>query len=517
MSSLVFTAARDPVPTYIQLVLVGVATILSFLSTILDAFTPSPNRLITHGGETTPSPSDPSSGHYRRLCWSVFFRLILALSIAASLAPALYLAFSYFTSPSLSSLTDPPTAKWLHSLMRLSVRQYVENTGRSELRDVSVGVGKQILTPGDSLVRQKIAWACFMVAILVFICIGLFLSIGAHVVPARNIIAAAIFVQAAVWLLGSLGAAFIHPTRLPLDSSPLQAKWLDREYAISLNNINEDRFLSNWFIDYSNKSGNDVTPVADLPGFSSAFCLQFKRQVPLVTDDSPQTPPSVGSDAPTAAPTSPPPSPAPSTQSPPSTATESEPEPEPEPESESELPTVANPPLDPDDPENDRPSVRIPTLLNGHPQTRQTATSWSKERGGEVLIVYTVGKPIGTDHFRAVAYLALGAMVGGPVAAAHMFHSYFLYPFLAVWIALIFLFMLLATPSVLRSIRAPVEGNDIITFCNQDFIIDVVDNVTRRIAKLDVIIFVLIFVTAVLQGYRWLRIAERSKIVADAK
>lgn len=132
-----------------------------------------------------------------------------------------------------------------------------------------------------------------------------------------------------------------------------------------------------------------------------------------------------------------------------------------------------------------------------------------------MFLTYVIGNSVGTDHFRAIAYMGLAALVGAPIVLAHMFRTYILYPFAAIWVGVLGVLSVLATPSVLRIITAPKRDAQIITFCQLKYRVLVVDEITSAIARLDFVIFGLTALVVLLQALRWLRDAdERKEILA---
>lgn len=521
-----------------------------------------------------------SIGRRRRLICISIVRIILAAAIIAAAIPGIELTIRYFSAGALVSLASDDTNEWMQAVMRRSVLHYAAGgLERIFLIDKStdIGVSKDVLNPSDNSGRNKITWGTLVLVTFVVSVIGTLLAVFGRFVPGKRIISYIIFIQGFFWLLASLAAAYIRPTVLPLDASPLERKWLDYVYADRPQELNESRLLANWYIsvdgkvsfnnDKTSRAPEDPFSVLQLPGFRDSFCNQFNSLLPksaaVVSNDPDKS--SNSSQQPSLLD----PTPAPAVEQPaqqeenvpeeeedeeppesddteeikderPSQNDDDDDDDEDEDDSDSEPVSISEPiEEEPDTPpskgnldEDDRPSTAARFVKKRMNQVEKNDTSevpnipppnsikvkkLSRSLVSEVIIVYLVGKPIGVDQYRAMAYMALPAIVGAPVAIAHMFSSYVLYPFVAVWFGILLIFCLIATPSVLRPLTAPRTLNQVINICDVRYRILVNDPRTRLIAGLDAAIFAIIVFITVIQGYRWLRIAETSIEKAEEK
>lgn len=195
-------------------------------------------------------------------------------------------------------------------------------------------------------------------------------------------------------------------------------------------------------------------------------------------------------------------------------ATPAAPAPTPAAPPKSNRPPVADPDRKPDPPPSPTPEVMWGDGQEG-PFGNVTLEGLDRALRSEVLVAYVIGKPIGADHFRALAYLAMGMLVAAPVAMAQLCKSRMHFPFLILWFFPIALLAVLATPATLRAIAAPQAKSERITFCGETFTVLVMDPVTRRIAILDVVIVAVIVATILVRGYAWLSVGERVEEVAE--
>lgn len=521
-------AHLDPLPTYILLATVAAALLASLLSALVDAAahprasrtvrdgeaSSSPTTVLSSSPKSVVAPADAPPRSKRALVCVTVVRVALAAAVLASMVPPLMIALEYLREGPLSSLAARDTNVWMNAVVRRSLLQYAIGNDDSLLSvRANVGVGDAVLNPASNGV-SRLGWGTVIFVVLIVSLIGALMSIAYEVVPNKKFVAAFIYLQAVVWMFGSLTAAFIRPTRLPLDASPLENKWLDYVYSENPDFINETRLLQNWYVQFDPQISDVPVRLDRISGLQSAFCTQFNSLIPATEAEQPDT-------QPPPAPQPTPPSPPPVAPAPPPPPAVPAPAPSPPAEPPAPTPPVATPILQPGVDPNDRPTqpgrmavIRQNTLL---PPESIPVANLSRQLVSEIFMVYVVGKPIGTDHYRAIAYMALGAIVSAPVAVAQTASSYVLFPFLALWIFILFLFMLIATPTLLRVIRAPVESNQVIVFCQRRYRILVMDRTTRVIRLLDVIIFGLILLVAVIRGYKWLRAAEKSAREANDK
>ena len=316
----------------------------------------------------------------------------------------------------------------------------------------------------------------------------------AHVRRRASLIA---FGMSTAYVLGTLLAAF-QPGKLDRDSSILSESWLDDRFK-EIDEVNETRFLSNVWLGTRGIGDMDevarrrnATNALDVEGFHDAFCETFNElpiQAGLVVDvvDSNGIPV-------TAAPLTV----AASTTTATTTTTTSV---------ATTTITVTGEEGE-DSEEDDRPQAR-----QAIPPTRQSSDELLITRNllSQLLIVYTIGKPLFTTYGKSISLLSLPFLTLSPVLIAHATRSSVLYPFVAAWVCLLLLLIVYATPETLRWVGVGFESSDLMTFCGRRYQVFVTDDVSYRIGVFDVVSFGLIVVTGVLQGFRWMRVREQQK------
>lgn len=307
---------------------------------------------------------------------------------------------------------------------------------------------------------------------------------------------------------------------------------MDRVYERVPEYVNETRFLENWFValpDHAQPGKETVVPLVDYPGFAGAFCTQFAELLPRTGSEVVEDVGGTAAPATTTAlttTTTPGQTEAVATTATTTTVTTAAPTTtEGPPPEEEEPPSTNPPPTGGGDRPTLPPSARLAVLRQEGEESAPEIPSpdtiavdpLPPELAGEVFLVYLVGKPIGLDQYRILSYMALGAIVGAPVAVAQMCRTWILYPFVGLWAAVWVLFFMLATPSVLRVLTVPVEKAQIFEVCGVNYRVLVADGTTMLIARLDVAFFGVVLLIALVQGYRWLRLAERTSDEEDEK
>ncbi|CAN8073042.1 unnamed protein product [Agarophyton chilense] len=443
-STIPLTAEPDYMPSLILLWLTVATAAFTTVFCAIDAVAKPRARLLLHG-DVADNPV-PRRTSRRTIFWTFISRIILCALLAASLFPALSIAIRFYSDPSLSQLAPVTSNIWINRLVRRTLFDYAAtDPSRATFTTARFGISSRLTTPTTS--DPNHVWTfCFVLAVLCLVSIiGILLRLVPHYLPTRKFIPLVILIQPLVWLLISVPAAYIRPNSLPLDSSPLRHKWLDFEYAERPTRIDENRFLYNWFVQ-SNPRVSSPEPLSSLPNISLSFCTQFKSLLPS-TQRFFQNPPPFSLQR----------------------------------RQFQSIRQSSNP-------------------ISLSPLTPQLAA--------DVLLVYTVGKPSGPDHYRAIAYTCLAVAVAAPILVAQALRSYILYPLFAFWVFMFVLFALLATPSVIRPIAAPFKPAQDILFCGTKFNILVVDPSTKFIVRADIAIFVLTILAAMLQGYRWVKLVE---------
>ena len=109
------------------------------------------------------------------------------------------------------------------------------------------------------------------------------------------------------------------------------------------------------------------------------------------------------------------------------------------------------------------------------------------------------------DALRAIAYLALPALVAAPVGVSQLGRSWMLYAPAATWSVVKGVLLLLVTLSTPHAISVPRDTGDVLFVCGRRYAVQVVDGSTRAAARLHAVFFVVTSVVGVLNGQRWLR------------
>lgn len=393
--------------------------------------------------------------------------------------------------------------------------KYATDTPDAEIyadSSVSIGVSERLLTP-EKEGGVRVLYVILLVVIPLISVIGLLLAVLPEKLSVQRAVAAIFFAQAVVWLVGSLIATLVWPTKLPYDATPIVNHWMDRVYVDDTDWINETRIVGNWFIKVDQK----IQPVTALEGFESSFCTVFTQLIPETGAEVVQEPPPIA----------------------PVTLAES---------AVSALHGTTNGTDLLDDLEDIRdrlmstttkttattekistddetftPNIKINdagamTTLSSttavaemaKQSTESTPTgSLSKENAEQFLMAYLIGRPSGiNDAFRVLSYVALGAMAGAPAVVGQLCKLWILTPLVLIWAALWLSFMLLGTPSVLRALAMPIEGVQEFIICDIKYRVLVVDRMTRMVAGLDAAFFSIVLLVGLVNGFRWLRFAE---------
>lgn len=538
---LFFSAARDPIPTYILLAITGTALLLSILASIVDiAVGRESQRVLTEGVATnTYTRSDPSltskktndhknhtndttvydlrkknrsaaakpeptttsfaippeeheehaekkkperddmpvsleagrvpmkkrrTRSRRAIVCTMLARLLFSATVLGSAALGVYLLMDTFRKGALSTIASEKTNEWTHALMRKSVSEYAREVNRKDLlsEDLRLGVGRYAFTPGKVAEGDIWRWIIVILVLLVYSLLGGLLGLVKDFLPPTKLVAIIMIAQVIIWICISLVVTFTYPTKLPYDGTPLPNHWLDRSYMAMTAAGYEDRLIGNFYIKFPSSGDDDDNTInlVDLPGFSESFCKQFSDVVPNYAANADSSK-----------------------------------------ENQTSIMSTSNAATKTNRMEGEREAGT----------SRITVPRLPLKLYNEVFLVYVIGKPIGTDHFRAIAYMGLAALTGAPIVLAHMFRTYILYPFAAIWVGIVGVLSILATPSVLRIISAPKRDAQIITFCQMKYRLLVVDETTSTIARLDFVIFGVTALVVLLQALRWLRDADGRK------
>eukprot|EP00178_Gracilaria_changii_P005774 TRINITY_DN19691_c0_g1_i1.p1 TRINITY_DN19691_c0_g1~~TRINITY_DN19691_c0_g1_i1.p1 ORF type:complete len:520 (+),score=64.32 TRINITY_DN19691_c0_g1_i1:119-1561(+) len=442
------TAEPDYLPSLLLLWLTVGAAALTTLFCAIDAVAKPRVRLLLHG--------DVSDNHMprrttrRTLFWTFLSRLILCALLAASLFPPLSVAIRFYTDPPLSQLAPDASNVWINRLVRRTLVEYARtHPASAALARAPFGLSARLVTPTKPDPNHVWTWRFVLAILSIVSLIGIVLRLVPSYLPTRKLIPPIILLQPLVWLLISVPAAFVRPSSLPLDSSPLIRKWLDFEYSERPTRIDENRFLDNWFVQMQ-PHNSPPQPVSQLPNISLTFCTQFNSLLPTTT-------------------------------------------------------TTQRALVDP----------RPRQLQSIHQSSNPISLSrLTPQLAADIFVVYTVGKPSGPDHYRAIAYTCLAVSVAAPILIAQTLRSYILYPLFAFWVFMFILFSLLATPSILRPVAAPFRPAQDILFCGSSYKVLVVDPSTKLIIRADIAIFALTILAAMLQGYRWVKLVEDNAVVS---
>lgn len=480
----------------------------------------APSSRTVMGAAVPNPPSAPSvipsrpRGRRRLLLCTVLSRLLFVAVVLSALALSLMLLVRYFRDGHLSSVAHRETNYFVHDVVRAALARYAADATRPELipSDTNFGVGQHLVTPGEIRPTVMWRWVAVITSLVVFCLGGAFLSVAKPLVSSPRTVAVVMMAQAIVVLLVGMIAGFTFPTALPLDGSPIENKWLDRFYADSdlVKTIDENRLLSNFYIAAQNAtSGNShhLTQLHTLPRMSYYFCAQFNAENPMQDPgaDSPLVPSSAPSPSPVAsmspaAAAAPTPAAAPTSTGASTVPTPTAAEPAPDDNEGSDGTSGGGAPAD----EDDRPTQAPVRSKRAVRQNGPSITVYE-----EMFLGYVIGKPGGTDHLRALGFAALPALAIAPVAAGWMLRTYILYPIFGAWVATVGVIMVIAVPTMVRVAAAPVRPKKLFTFCNKRYRLLIADAPTMRMARMEVAIFVLAVLVGILQGFRWLREAER--------
>lgn len=519
------TSPPPTLPSILHLSLAFVAFIVSLLLILLESrLNPRPPRLVLSGDATISAPSPPTTSTTRtkppkraRACIALL-RLLLSVSLAASLALSTLSLIFFITKPHLNTLSSPAANSFAHSLFQSALRKYlIDNPSVRIPPSATVGLSDALISP-SSTPANHILYAILLAAIIIISAVGLILAVLPEKLRAHRAVAAIIFVQAVAWLVASLVTTLVTPSKLPVDLAPLQRHWMDRLYADNPLWVNETRMIANWYF----QNGDAVRPLSDLANFQVAFCAQFNALVAgrtgaEVIDDSPATP------AP------PPTTPATSTSAAASddltttavatTTTTTVAQQDPVTSATTVDAGDAEDGVATEAPSNtiERPTRR-PRIVRqaAEPDGAQAAPPLQREHAGEFMLAYLVGKPAGDEGvFRVLSYMALAAMAGAPAVVGQLCRLWILTPLVAVWAAMWLAFMLLGTPSVLRVLTMPVREAELFEVCGVEYRILVVDRMTRVVAILDATFFSVVLLVGLVNGFRWLRFGERKMKSVD--
>lgn len=476
----------------------------TLISSASDARQPVESHQSENGNDeedTRPRPKRPP-GAIKALLLTLLARLFFCAALLGTMALGIYLLVPTLNKNALHVLADDRTNRWLHKLMQRAVLQYAQSANRPDLAapTTRIGVGEHVMEPDSIYYPIKWRWVMFFVVFVFFIVIGVGLRLARGLYPSKRSVTFVTLAQLLFWFCISLIIAYAFPRDFPFQGQPLRNYWLDRNYSTSLNSLDETRLISNFYVSTVSTDGDKtVTNLNDLPDFFFSFCTQYFQLTPTTEDTYPPSDPSVSAEP------------------------ANEPVAEQNPEENQELVSDENNFAESTQEPSSTPQVIPVRTSRGY--TYENAETMPQERlkqkaadpasivvsdlplklYNEVFSVYLVGKPMGTDVFRAMAYMALPFLVVSPIVATYMLHSYLLYPFFALWVTTLVILAVFGTPSVLRVITAPVDQKGIVSFCRLNYRIQVLDHTTRMIARMDLAIFVITILVVILQSLRWLK------------
>eukprot|EP00171_Calliarthron_tuberculosum_P021222 IDg21222t1 len=162
----------------------------------------------------------------------------------------------------------------------------IHNTARpaNALLGGNVGVGYDAIGPASTSI-EPLAWACVLLLIVLLSVGGSVLGVFAESQSVIKGVFTFTYAHGLLWFFIALLAAFVRPTAMPQDETPLRAKWFDRLYITRPSALNERRLLSNWVLMTDSRTVNGKrTPekiwLSDVPELSATFCNLFNAHVP---------------------------------------------------------------------------------------------------------------------------------------------------------------------------------------------------------------------------------------------
>lgn len=546
----ILEAPFDPLPSHLLLGTSAAVLMLSIASLLADAM-PGP-----------PPRGEPKRPERTALACALLLRLVVAAAIIMSLVPGTLEAVRYLRIGPLAPLASQPVNTWMHSMMRRAVEAHVASSPGTLGENIKVGVGSDALNP-SSRGSAPLAWGSLLVFVVFLSVCGAVLGVFAEDQPVIKGIFVCTYISGFLWFFVALLAAFVRPTALPQDETPLRAKWFDRLYETQPSALNETRLLSNWVAigDYPTANGRrkrETKWLSDVPDFQSTFCELFNADVPRVTPDVPsasndplreaavQTPaviaspsvsPSTGVPASSTAPASSEAPPTPSASVPPilNGATRqlhqalrqaTEPidattlsNPEPPPGLQPIRMLIVDTPVQPT-PAEAEPSPLAAEDVSPSQQpwpaaTLEGAAVLKSQNLGELLVVYVGGRGIGTGPLRALGHFAGGLLIGAPVAAAQALARRAVAPVAVGWALAGIVLALRGTPTLLRPAMMPVAPPAPMQLCGREYIVRITDAEVSRAAKVDVTAAALLFIALLVRGYAWLRVADNVTAVRE--
>lgn len=441
-------------------------------------------------------------GQIRTIVSTILARLVFCSIILSAAALSIYLLVTIIRDGPFGVLASDETNRWLESVIQRSMLQYASLTARPELANddvTEVGLSREMYKV-DELINLSDSWRWMLLFLLIIIYIlgGVFIRLLKGFIPTANrAVAYFMLGQLIIWLAVSLTAAFIFPTKLPLDTNALESSWLDRQYVDNINMTDEHRLLANFFVDTVVTADTDergdnrnqqrvCMSVDDLKNFQYPFCTQFTEFTPTSVEEYEPSPDEL---FPTAEPS-------------PDAVFEASSDTDAETESDDEERILASSSIQSFEQLASRASTKDSTIP---PPDSITVKPLPLNLYNELFLVYVAGKPKGTDHYRALAYLALPMMIMGPVFAAQALRKILLLVFAVIWIGLVTVVGVFGTASVLRPIMVPDAGTQLIQFCRLNYRIKVVDDWTMTVAELDIAVFVMTVLITILEVFRWFK------------
>lgn len=545
-------APFDELPARLLLGTSTTVLLLSIASLFVDALPGPPPR-----GEVK------TSDRAVRLC-ATFLRVCVAASLVASLTPGAIETFKYLRGGALGMLGSGPTNVWMNTLMQHAVNEHISVNGPLGVNMV-VGVGKYGLQPTSRSIKP-LSWSCLLLIVVTLSICGAVLGVFAEVQLIIRGVFVFMYAHGILWIIIALLSTFIQADLLPLDETPLRAKWFDRLYATNPQRLDETRLLSNWavIVDNPNVQGRrhrNLKWLSEVPSFKRSFCSQFNAHIPSVvstphhtnganqSEVTTQTPVPLASisteplsviesePSPTFAPsisTAPQvktssrqndlqndvqlnPRPGPNqerfdTLTPPSVSAQ-QPSPFQQPfpiaipadlEIESTPVGILTQPLDEETVVEDEPSRRP---LDGQPAL-PPLDQLDMQQLGEVLVVYVAGRGLGAGPLRALAYLASGVLVSAPAAAAQALARPVHAPLTVAWALGGTLLAFRGTPQLLRPAVMPRGSESQLSICGRLYSVRIADDRVIRAARLDFASVALLFVALLVRGYAWFRASD---------
>lgn len=431
-------------------------------------------------------------GQIRTIVSTILARLLFCSIILSAAALSIYLLVTIIRDGPYGMLASDETNRWLESVIQRSMLQYASLTARPELANddvTDIGLSRERYKV-DEPINLSVSWKWMFLFILIIIYIlgGVFVRLLKGFIPTANrAVAYFMLGQLIIWLAVSLTSAFVFPTKLPLDSNALESSWLDRQYVDNINMTDEHRLLANFFVTPVVTADTDEMSVDDLKNFQYPFCTQFTELTPTSVEEYEPSPDEL---FPTAEP------------SPDAFDEESSSDADAETENDDQERILTSSSIQSFEQLASRASAKDSTIP---PPDSITVKPLPLNLYNELFLVYVVGKPKATDHYRALAYLALPMMIMGPVFAAQALRKILLLVFTVIWIGLVTVVAVFGTASVLRPIMVPDAGTQLIQFCRLNYRIKVVDDLTMTVAKLDIAVFVMTVLITILEVFRWFK------------